>query len=107
MKMLEAYYITLQVLKEQLKQYPNRMVKTSEGVSVSLQKVVRAMNRQAQWVYPELSTSDIAKVVRCKNCIHYKKYRRKGWGQSAAIYACSLDMKQRDPLFFCKDGEEA
>lgn len=56
------------------------------------------------WISPDLECKDIVRVVRCKNCDNYKRYRKKNAFKAVPFYACSLDMSRRDPEFFCKDG---
>lgn len=58
------------------------------------------------WVYPALTTEDIQKVVRCKNCMWYKKYKKKDDRKSLPVWMCSKDRIKRDPDFYCKGGEE-
>lgn len=68
--------------------------------------IVEKLTALRNWVYPNLATEDIQKVIRCKNCKNYKKYRRTGDIKSRPFYACSITKQKRDPEFFCKDGEE-
>lgn len=68
-------------------------------------EVANRLEKVLHWTYPDLSTEDIVKVIRCKDCMYYKKYRKKSPYKSVAFYACSLTKTKREPTFFCKDGE--
>ena len=65
-----------------------------------------AWNRLKNWVYPQLAIEDVQKVTHCKDCKHYKRYRKKDCPKLASFYACSLTKIKRNPDFFCKDGAE-
>ena len=56
------------------------------------------------WAYPQLTTEDITQVVRCKNCEHYRKYKKKGNRKSAPFYACRLNKIKRPADFYCAEG---
>ena len=58
------------------------------------------------WAYPELSTEDIVRVVRCAKCKYYKQYKKKGDPKAAPFYACSLNMLKRAADFYCGEGKE-
>ena len=44
---------------------------------VSYSVAAKELRRIVSWVYPALDTRDIVKIVRCRNCAHYKKYKKK------------------------------
>ena len=57
------------------------------------------------WAYPYLTTADIVKVVRCKKCRYYKKYKKKNDRKSQPFWACSLTMIKRPEDFYCAEGK--
>lgn len=105
MKATDVYKVTLRVLRKQLKETPDKVFTGPSGEKVTLESVYGYLKQISSWVYPELSTDDIAKVIRCKKCKHYKKYRKKGSANRATFQACELDKQVKDPLFFCGYGE--
>lgn len=76
------------------------------SVEVPPDQVVKELESLIGWISPELECSNIVKVTRCKSCSNYHRYKKKGAFKAVPFYACSLDMKRRDPEFFCKDGIE-
>lgn len=78
----------------------------SNGRPLSYMEVADEIERVCQWVYPNLETEDICAVVRCKNCEHYKRFRKKGSLKLVVKYLCELDKKERSPDFYCADGIE-
>ena len=106
MKATDMYKVTLQVLRKQLKETPDKIFTGPSGEKVSLKDVYSYLKQISAWVYPELSTDDVSRVTRCKKCKHYKKYRKKGSANRATFMACELDKQLKDPLFFCGRGEE-
>lgn len=69
-------------------------------------QLIKELTKLKGWIYPALSTEDIALVVRCKKCKYYKKYRRKNDIKTPSFYACSLTHAKKDPNYYCADGEE-
>ena len=106
MKQIDMYKLAVKLLRKLAVKTNNKGFKNSDGEHVTISDVADNLEHIANWMYPELSTEDIAKVVRCKKCRYYKKYKKKGTLKGAAFYACSKDMQKRDPMFFCKEGEE-
>ena len=104
-RMVDIYKLAIKLLKKQAAENPGKTFTNSAGEKVSIKQVAEELNKVTQWMYEELRTEDIEKVVRCKYCKHYKKYKKKGALKAVAFYACSKDMKKRDPMFFCKDGD--
>lgn len=106
MKTADIYRLAVKILRRVAKEQPSKTFTNKQGDTVSISQVVDVLDRAWQWMYPELSTDDIAMVVRCKHCKYYKQYRKKNDIKSKPFYACSLTSQKRDPMFFCKEGEE-
>lgn len=106
MRMLDVYKIALKVLREVLAKNPERSFKSSSGEKVTLAQVISNLDQVCSWLYSDFSTDDIAKVVRCKHCRYYKKFKQKDAPKALPFWACTIDKKKRDPMYFCKDGIE-
>lgn len=104
MKAADAYRLAIKLLKRMSTEHPSKVFTNKDGDKATILDVADHLERVVKWVSPELETRDIVRVVRCKNCIYYKKYRRKGAYKTVPFMACSKDMKKREPTFFCKDG---
>lgn len=74
------------------------------GSRVSYGKAASEIRRVVSFVYPELETGNVQKVVQCKNCKHYRKFKNKKTRQ--VKYLCELDKLHKDPDFYCAKGEE-
>lgn len=106
MKQIDVYRLSVQLLKEVAVKHPERTVVVSTKEAVTVDEVATALDKISKWVYADFYAEDIDKVVRCKNCKFYKKYRKKNAFKAHSFQACSKDKKKRDPMFFCKEGEE-
>ena len=106
MKMRDIYHMVIKVLRKQAKDCPGKGFTNSSGKRVTIEELANSLEDVVQWMYHDLNTKDITKVVRCENCINYKKFRKKNAYKANEFYACRLDMKRRDPMYYCKDGEE-
>lgn len=106
MKTYDLYKLAIKLLSRLEKEEPKRSYTNKAGESATVTDVIDTLKKTSSWMYPDLSTDDIAKVIRCKNCKYYRKYKKKGDLKSSAFYACSQDMRKRPPDFFCKDGDE-
>lgn len=104
MKLSDILQLAVKLLSMQAEKNPAKTF-TKNGKTMSITQVVESLNELRSWLYPDLVTEDVCKVVRCKRCMYYRKFRTKGM-KSQEFMACKLDMKKRDPMFFCKDGEE-
>lgn len=67
--------------------------------------VTEELSKLKSWVYPDLTTEDMVAVTRCKNCRHYKEYKKKDAFKPKAVYACSRTKLKCSKEFFCADGE--
>lgn len=79
---------------------------TVDGKKVLYCEAANEIQRLSGWVFPDLDTADIQKVIHCKDCAHYKRYRKKNSYKPEFKCLCELDKKQREPDFFCADGKE-
>lgn len=75
--------------------------------STEATNLVKELSKLKDWAYPQLTTADMVRVVRCRKCKFYKRYKKKGDPKAVAFYACSLDKKKRDEDFYCGEGKEA
>ena len=107
MRQVVVYRLAVKALQEVSSKSPDKGFTNKSGEKVTIGDIATELDKVAKWVYPDLQTEDISIVVRCKRCKYYKRYRKKGALKQVPFYACSKDMKRRDPMFFCKDGERA
>ena len=105
MKQVDIFRLAVRLLKQLAKEKPGRSFTNSSGEKATVEDVANEIDKLSKWVYKDFHTEDIEKVVRCKKCKHYKKYKKKGF-KTQVFHACSLTMMRRDPMFFCRDGEE-
>lgn len=96
MKIKDALKIAVKVLNEQP---PERSFKAG-----SVAEAAKALNTILRWAYPELDSANIKQVVHCKDCVYYKKYRKKNAFKSDTIWLCSVDKTKKWPDFYCKEG---
>lgn len=106
MKQVDIYRLAVKLLRGLAKENPGKSFTNSAGEKATISDVADELDKVSKWLYKDFHTEDIDKVVRCKKCKYYKKYRKKGSIKDLPFYACSKDRKKRDPMFFCKDGEE-
>lgn len=93
------------ILRVKAKRYPDGGF-TVDGKKVLYCEAANEVQRLSGWVFPDLDTADIQKVIHCKDCAHYKRYRKKNSYKPEFKCLCELDKKQREPDFFCADGKE-
>ena len=67
--------------------------------------VTEELSKLKSWAYPDLTTEDMVSVTRCKDCRHYKKYKKKDTFKPEVVYACSRTKLKCSKEFFCADGE--
>lgn len=106
LKQVEVYRLAVKLLRKMAKENPGKTYTNSEGEKATIDYVADELDKVSKWLYKDFHTEDIDRVVRCKRCIHYKKYKKKGALKSSVFWACCKDMQKRDPMFFCKDGAE-
>lgn len=106
MRMIDVYRLAVKLLKKMAKENPGKSFINSAGEKATIEEVADALDKVSKWLYKDFHTEDIDKVVRCKRCRFYKKYKKQGEFKPKVFMACSKDMKRHDSMFFCKDGEE-
>ena len=106
MTILELFQLSQMLLKSSKTDPNNHVFCLKSGKHISAQKAIEAYELLIDWVCPELSMEDVSLIVHCKDCEHFRKFRRKGGDYKAeVITACRYDKNKRDPEFFCKWGE--
>lgn len=105
MNLKAALEAAAQAYEKRAERNPNGEIEVF-GSRVSYGKAASEIRRVVSFVYPELETGNVQKVVRCKNCKYYKRYRKKNSYKPEFKCLCELDKKQREPDFFCADGKE-
>lgn len=106
MKTRDMLRLAVKLLREKAKEQPKRRFINSSGQKAEIGEIADHISNLASWVYPDLSTEDITKVVRCKNCKYYTEYRSKATYQHTTYMACSQTGVEHPPEYFCADGLE-
>lgn len=106
MRQVDVYRLAVKLLRKMAKENPGKSFTNSAGEKATIGDIADALDNVSKWLYKDFHTEDIDKVVRCKKCKFYKKYKKKGVFKPQVFQACSKNMKEHDPMFFCKDGEE-
>lgn len=101
-RVADAYRVAIKTLEEM----PAKSLKSKSGQRVTTHEVAATLRTVLHWCYPNLTDQDIQRVVRCKNCEHYHRYKQKDEFKPQVVYMCSKDKSRRPPDFFCKDGVE-
>ena len=105
MKLQDLFNICDHLVQEKIKQKPEAGIKTSNGERFKYKEISKELRNLSSWCYQE--PLDVQKVVRCKNCKHYKRYRKKDFHKKyTLIQACELTKTKRKPEFYCSDGLE-
>lgn len=105
MKMSTVFTLTIDVLNLYSKDHPKACFEVDDTTIVKVKDLVAALNKLMKWVYKDLTTESLERVIHCYDCRYYKKYKKRGDIKAAAFYACSKDRSKRRPDFYCKDGE--
>lgn len=105
MNLKSTFDISIKLLKQVSKDNPGKSFTNSQGERASLEDVIASLKKLSQWVLPSLDSNELVKVTRCKDCIYFKTYKKKDDPKARPFQACSSNRSQRDPMFFCKNGE--
>lgn len=97
--------LCINLLSREEKEHPGGVLKSAEG-AVPYRDAITELKRVREWLYPELRTGDVQLVVRCKNCAHYKRLKKKHSIKPVYKYVCELDGLERTGDFFCKNGDK-
>lgn len=106
MKLKTVFTTCSRICKVMSKSHPDRGMQTDEGW-VSLSDLSKELDNLCNWCYKD--TIDVQKVVRCKNCVHYKKFKcnkEKHPYDHTSVMMCKMTKTRREPDFFCSEGRE-
>lgn len=79
---------------------------TPEG-HLSYSQIATELDKLCEFIYPKLDTHPLQKVVYCKYCDNYRKFRKNDPKcVQKPIFLCKLDHKPKDSDFWCKNGIE-
>lgn len=98
--------MTFRACLELLEKQPKGTTLTAGKTKVDCAEAYDALNRLTGWCFPGLNSDRFEKVVRCQECEHYRKFRKKGAPKKSAQYLCAINKSRRDPNYFCADGRE-
>lgn len=111
-KLLNSYNKLLEVLKIKLKSIlavccdlledEPQIYTTVEGAKVKYSEIIAEIKKLMLWCYKDLDTQEVVKIVRCKDCIYFKRYKNKAGTQR--FYACSKDRIKHHREHYCADG---
>ena len=104
MKLSALCAVTVEILGAYSERYPKKTFDV-DGTPVKVKDVIADLNKLTKWLYKDLTTESIERVIRCYDCKYYKKYKKRGDIKAPPFYACSKDRNKRRPDFYCKDGE--
>lgn len=104
MKLSSLFAVTIKILEAYSERYPKATF-TVEDTTVKMKDVITDLNKLTKWLYKDLTTESIERVIHCYDCRYYKKYKKRGNIKAPPFYACSKDHNKRRPDFYCKDGE--
>lgn len=105
MNLKQTFLVCVKMLRSKARKFPEGGF-TLDGETVLYSEAADELERVSAWVFPDLHTGDVRLVVHCRNCAHYKRYRKKKALKPEVKCLCELDKKQREPDFFCADGKE-
>lgn len=101
----DTYKLAVKLLKRQAKEC-NRTFTSPEGEKITISDIAHRLETVQKWIYPKIYNEEIRRVVYCEKCKFYKKFRKKGSKpKSGVFFACAKDMKRRDPMFYCAEGD--
>lgn len=106
MKQADIYRLAVKLLRNMAKENPGKSFTNSAGEKATIDDIANELDKVSKWLYKDFYTEDIDKVVRCKKCKYYKKYKKKDDRKSPPFWACRLTKIKRDPEFYCKEGIE-
>lgn len=106
MKLQTLFKACSELAREKGKKSPTYMVEV-DGVEISPKTLFKELKNLENWCYK--GDIEVERVTRCKNCVHYKKFKRKSSKnpyEHSIFCACELDKIKREPEFFCANGRE-
>ena len=107
MKLQTLFDMCNKIIQKELKKNSKASIQTDEGEEYKYTRLSEELNNLNSWCYK--GEIDVQKVVRCKNCKYYKRYKKKTLKnpyEHQTFFACSRDKIRRKPEFYCYNGEE-
>lgn len=105
MKLQTVFSACNHILKLKLINNPDAKTRADDGTIVSCKELSDELENLESWCYK--GELEVQKIVRCKSCKHYKRYKKKTGGKKPlVIVACELDKLKKDSEFYCARGEE-
>lgn len=90
----------LTIVRDELAKTPSK-----KSGDMSYKELCNEISALLGWACPEIETDRLKKIIPCRKCVHYKKFKKRSESKRAMLL-CSIDMSKKDPDFYCKDGEE-
>ena len=94
------------LVRAKAKTSPGCMIPAGDE-KISCKELSKELNNLENWCYKD--ELEVKQVVRCKNCVYYKRYKKKSQKnphKHIVFCACSKDKIKREPEFFCANGRE-
>ena len=107
MKLQTLFQACNWIIQSRLRKNPDAKIQIEDGEALTYKELSDQLQNLESWCYQ--GELDVQKIVRCKNCKHYKRYRKKVLKnpyEHNVITACDFDKSQRSPEYFCCQGEE-
>lgn len=77
-----------------------------DGHPETFKEAYEELVRLISWLYPGLDTVEIRKVVLCKDCRYFKRYKKKSCFKLVYKCICGITQSQVDPCHFCGNAQE-
>lgn len=105
MNVVQAKLVCAKLLRGMAKQDPKGGI-TVNGTRFGYIEAAQELEKMCEWIWPEYRTGNIKRVVQCKECVHFKRYKKKDSVRPMYKYKCSITKTERDPEFYCGDGKK-
>lgn len=103
MKLKDIFQAAAVIIAKKANENPSGGVKKG-GELITYGVLCSALKNVSDWCYD--GEMDIAQVVRCKNCINYKRYRHTPNPRDKGSMCCRLDKQKKSPEHYCAFGEQ-
>lgn len=90
--------------KDPTKEFPSTTF-TGKKVKISIGDALYNIKHLYDWCYKPFNLQTLEKVCHCRDCIYYKKYKKKG-SLNTFKMLCSLDKVHRTSDWYCPKGRE-
>lgn len=104
MRLKTILTVCMKLLYSKERENPGGAFKTPHG-DIPYGEASSELKRVRDWACPGLQTGDIQLIVHCKDCRHYRKYRKRNSAKPIIKRICEVDGIERSPDFFCKNGD--